>query len=108
MPDEFDGRVLDPNGVEIDLPYRVFKRLKKLHLLERDRITGKRRIRKQAFEALTAGDLFSHPQGRNDGPSLNSDWRAVYRQECRNPGYVIENGRPPARSGGRLRRRNLP
>jgi hypothetical protein len=44
LPDEFDGRVLNPNGVEIDLPYWVFKRLKKLHLLERDRKTGKRRI----------------------------------------------------------------
>jgi hypothetical protein len=44
MFDEFDGRVLNPNGVEIDLPYWVFKRLKKLHLLERDRKTGKRRI----------------------------------------------------------------
>ena len=37
MSDEFDGRVLSPNGAEIDLPYQVFKRLKKLHLLERDR-----------------------------------------------------------------------
>ncbi|MBN2319734.1 MAG: hypothetical protein JXR49_11680, partial [Acidobacteria bacterium] len=42
LPDEFDGRVLDPNGVEIDLPFRVFKRLKRMHLLERDRKTGMR------------------------------------------------------------------
>lgn len=33
---EFDGRVLNPSGVEIDLPFWAFKRLKKLHLLERD------------------------------------------------------------------------
>jgi hypothetical protein len=26
LPDEFDGRVLNPDGVEIDLPYWVFKR----------------------------------------------------------------------------------
>ena len=37
MSDEFDGRVLNPNGVEIDLPFWLFKRLKKLHLLERER-----------------------------------------------------------------------
>ena len=49
MSDEFDGRVLNPNGIEIDLPYWVFKRLKKLHLLERDRATGKRRIQTRVF-----------------------------------------------------------
>jgi hypothetical protein len=36
---DFDGKVLNPNGIEIDLPFWVFKRLKKLHLLERDRKT---------------------------------------------------------------------
>jgi hypothetical protein len=40
LPDEFDGKVLNPNGIEIDLPYWVFKRLKKLHMLESDRETG--------------------------------------------------------------------
>ena len=42
--EELDMRVLNPWGVEIHLPFWVFKRLKKLHLLERDRETGKRRI----------------------------------------------------------------
>jgi hypothetical protein len=36
----FDGKVLNPNGVEINLPFWTFKRLKKLHLPERDRETG--------------------------------------------------------------------
>jgi hypothetical protein len=49
LSDEFDGRVLNPNGIEIDLPYWAFKRLKKLHLLERDRETGKRRIQARVF-----------------------------------------------------------
>ena len=35
LSDEFDGKILNPFGVEIDLPFWVFKRLKKLHLLER-------------------------------------------------------------------------
>jgi hypothetical protein len=39
MREEFDGRVLDPSGVEITLPFPVFKRLKKLGLFERDRKT---------------------------------------------------------------------
>ncbi len=44
MSYEFDGRILNPHGVEIDLPFWVFKRLKKLHLLERDSASGMRRI----------------------------------------------------------------
>jgi hypothetical protein len=44
LSDDFDGKVLNPSGVEIDLPFWVFKQLKKLHLLERDSETGKRRI----------------------------------------------------------------
>ena len=44
MCEQFDGRVLNPSGVEIHLPFWAFRRLKKLHLLERDRETGKRRI----------------------------------------------------------------
>ena len=31
-----NGKVLNHSGVEIDLPFRVFKRLKKLNLLERN------------------------------------------------------------------------
>jgi hypothetical protein len=30
LSDEFDGKVLNPYGVEIDLPFWVFKRLKRL------------------------------------------------------------------------------
>jgi hypothetical protein len=37
LGEDFDGRVLNPLGVEVDLPFRAFKWLKKLHLLERDR-----------------------------------------------------------------------
>ena len=33
LSDEFDGKILNPHGIEIDLPFWVFKRLKKLHLL---------------------------------------------------------------------------
>lgn len=49
LSDEFDGKVLNPNGVEIDLPYWAFTRLKQLHLPERDRETGKRRIQARVF-----------------------------------------------------------
>jgi hypothetical protein len=108
LSDEFDGRVLNPNGVEIELPFQVFKQLKKLHLLERDRITGKRRIKKQALEVAVVQHCFAHPGPKSDGLSANADWRTVYREERRNPGYVIENGRPPVRSSSKLRRRNLP
>jgi ATP-dependent helicase IRC3 len=52
--DEFMS-VLTPEGVEIELPFQVFKQLKKLHLFERDRITGKRRIKKQALEGHLQG-----------------------------------------------------
>ena len=107
MSDEFDGRVLNPNGVEIDIPYWVFKRLKKMHLLERDRKTGKRRIKERASEAMAVWDGLDFSSTRccacsgrkGDGNSANADWREVYREECRRPGYVIENGRPPARVG---------
>jgi hypothetical protein len=49
LSEDFDGTVLNPYGVEIDLPFWVFKQLKKLHLLERDRETGKRRICERVF-----------------------------------------------------------
>ena len=60
---EFDGRVLNSNGVEIDLSYWVFKRLKKLHLLKRDRETGKRRIRERVFGLMA---LWASPDFRPD------------------------------------------
>jgi hypothetical protein len=40
----FDGRVLNPSGMEIRIPYWAYRRLKKLHLLERDLDSGRRRI----------------------------------------------------------------
>jgi hypothetical protein len=101
LSDEFDIRVLTPNGAEIELPFQVFKQLKKLHLLERDHITGKRRIKKQALKGATDGDCFAHL-------CAIADWREVYREERRNPGYVIENGRPPVKLRSKLRQRNLP
>ena len=32
-----------------------------------------------------------------------SDWRDVYREERRRPGYVIDNGRPPVRLSNKSR-----
>jgi hypothetical protein len=58
---EFDGRVLNPSGVEIELPFWVFKRLRKLHLLERDRETGKRRICARVFGLM---ELWEAPEFR--------------------------------------------
>jgi len=63
LSDDFDGKVLNPNGVEIDLPFWVFKRLKKLHLLERDRKTGKRRICASVFGLM---ELWQGPDFRPD------------------------------------------
>jgi hypothetical protein len=84
LSDEFDIRVLTPDGVEIDLPFRVFKRLKKLHLLERDCETGKRRIKEQAFEAMAVWDG-SRSGRKGDGLGANANWREVYREECWRP-----------------------
>ena len=70
MSDEFDGRVLNPDGVEIDLPYWVFKRLKKLHLLERDRATGKRRINARVYGLMELWDGPEFRPGR-DSQALN-------------------------------------
>ena len=58
---EFDGRVLNPSGVEIDLPFWVFKRLRKLHLIERDRETGKRRICARVFALM---EIWEGPEFR--------------------------------------------
>jgi len=60
---EFDCRVLNPSGVEIDLPFWAFKRLKKLHLLERDRETGKRRICARVFGLM---EIWEGPEFRPD------------------------------------------
>ena len=63
MSDEFDGKVLNPDGVEIDLPFWVFKRLKKLQLLERDSATGRRRIKACVFGLM---DICDGPDFRPD------------------------------------------
>ncbi|MBZ5500289.1 MAG: hypothetical protein LAP85_28175 [Acidobacteriia bacterium] len=73
MSDEFDGKILNPHGVEIDLPFWVFKRLKKLRLLERDPVTGMRRIQERVFGLM---DLW-------DGP----DFRPDRRFRAFDPGY---------------------
>ena len=70
MSEEFDGRILNPKGVVIDLPYWVFKRLKRLKLLERDRETGMRRIRSDVFGVM---DLWEGPDFRHDGPVRGLD-----------------------------------
>ena len=77
MSDDFDGKVLNPSGVEIDLPFWVFKRLKKLHLLERDPETGMRRIQTRIFGLMPLWD----------GPDFRPDrtYRAfdpAYQRAC--------------------------
>ena len=59
----FEGKVINPFGIEIDLPLWVFKRLKRLHLLERDRPTGLMRIRKSVFGLM---ELWDGPDFRPD------------------------------------------
>jgi hypothetical protein len=83
VSDDFDGKVLNPNGVEIDLPFWVFKRLKRLHLLERDRETGKRRIQARVFGLMALWD----------GPDFRPDRRfrafdPSYQRACsKDSGY---------------------
>jgi hypothetical protein len=80
----FRRKVLNPYGVEIDLPFWVFKRPKKLQLLERDRESGKRRISERVFGLM---DLW-------DGPDFRPDrrFRAFdpgYQQACsKDSGYA--------------------
>ena len=84
LSDDFDGKVLNPSGVEIDLPFWVFKRLKKLHLLERDSETGKRRIQARVFGLMP---LWDGPDFRPD-----RDFRAFdpgYQRACsKDSGYT--------------------
>ncbi|HRZ41049.1 MAG TPA: hypothetical protein P5246_08570 [Candidatus Omnitrophota bacterium] len=71
--DEFEGKVLNPFGIEIDLPFWVFKRLKKLHLMERDHPSGKLRIKASVFGMMPLWD----------GP----DFRADRRYRAFDPSY---------------------
>jgi hypothetical protein len=70
---DFDGKVINPNGVEIDLPFWAFKRIKKLHLLERDRESGMRRISARIFGLMPLWE----------GP----DFRADRKYRAFDPGY---------------------
>jgi hypothetical protein len=63
LSDEFDIRVLTPDSAEIELPFQVFTCLKKLHLLERDRTTGKRRIQARVFGLMA---LWNGPDFKPD------------------------------------------
>ena len=89
MSDEFDGRVLNPEGVLIDLSFWVFKRLKKLNLLERDRESGVRRIKADVFGLM---ELLEGPDFRHD--------RAV---RCFDPGYERSQSPDSGFSGAFLR-----
>jgi hypothetical protein len=70
---EFQGKVLNPSGIEIDLPFWVFKQLKRLHLLERDHPTGMMRIKARVFGLMPLWD----------GP----DFRPERRYRAFEPGY---------------------
>ena len=84
LSDEFDGKILNPHGVEIDLPFWVFKRLKKLHLLERDSASGMRRIQARIFGLM---DLWEGPDFRPDRRFRAFD--PFYQRACsRNSGYA--------------------
>ena len=84
MSDEFDGKILNPHGVEIDLPFWVFKRLKKLNLLERDSATGMRRIQARIFGLM---DLWDGPDFRPDRRYRAFD--SGYQRACsKDSGYA--------------------
>lgn len=68
-PEEFYARVLNPSGVEIRIPYWVFKRLQKLHLLERDKETGRRKI---CAAVLGLMEIWDGPEFRPDRPLRGS------------------------------------
>ena len=84
MSNDFDGKVLNPTGVQIDLPFWVFKRLKKLNLLERDAATGMRRIQARVFGLI---DLWDGPDFRPDRSFRAFD--PAYQRACsKDSGYA--------------------
>jgi hypothetical protein len=89
LSDDFDGKVLNPHGVEIDLPFWVFKRLKKLHLLERDRETGLRRILPSVFGLM---DLWDGPDFRPDRRyrAFDHGWQRACPKECGYSGAFLK------------------
>ena len=84
MRDDFNGTVLNPDGNKIFLPYWVFKRLKSLRLLERDRASGMRRITGNIFGLM---DLW-------DGPDFRPDRKfsvinpGMINSPCKDSGYA--------------------
>ncbi len=61
--DEFGTKILNPHGFEIDLPFLVLKRLKKLRLLKRDCVTGLRCIQDRVFGLM---EIWDGPDFRHD------------------------------------------
>ena len=84
LSEEFDGRVLNPDGIVIDLPHWAYVRLRRLNLLERDLESGLRRIKKRIFGLM---DLW-------DGPDFKADhmiraFDPSYQRACpRDSGYA--------------------
>jgi hypothetical protein len=70
---EFEAKAPNPFGVDIDIPLWVFKQLKKLHLLERDRPTGKFHIQARMFGMMLLWD--------------EADFRPERRYRAFDPGY---------------------
>jgi hypothetical protein len=87
--EEFDGRVLNPAGVEIDLPFWVFKQLKKLHLIERDHASGKRRICGRVFGLM---EIWDGPDFRHELSGDGLQFSGIHSRH-----FVT---RPPARRDG--------
>jgi hypothetical protein len=85
LSSEFEGKVLNPSGIEINLPFWVFKRLKKMHLLEHDHSTGMMRIKAYVFGLMPLWD----------GPDFRPErrYRAFdpsYQRACsKDSGYAI-------------------
>jgi hypothetical protein len=84
LSDKFDGRFLNPEGVLSGLPFRVFKRLKKPNLLERDRETDRRRIKVSVIGLM---DLWQGPDFRHDRPVRGFD-PAYERSQSPDSGYA--------------------
>jgi hypothetical protein len=82
LDEELSVRVLNPSGVEIDLPFWVFKRLKNLHLLERDR-AGKRRICARIFGLM---DIWEEPEFR-PGRALQTRLSDYLHNRPKHKGY---------------------
>ena len=80
---DFDGTVINPYGKQIDLPYWVFTRLKRLHLLERDHWTGLRRISDRAIPLM---EIFDGPDFRPGLPIRAYDPGRI-RVRCDDSGY---------------------